>query len=82
MAGVARNRGSRRLGGDAGGSKGRVHGNEFGVRGGEHLLLVMSVSITVLLLVTVEARLSMLLPSIYMKVANWGGIVVYFFPCG
>ena len=46
------------------------------------LLLVMSVSITVLLLVTVEARLSMLLPSIYMKVANWGGIVVYFAPAG
>ena len=39
-------------------------------------LLVMSVSITVLLLVKVEARLSMLLSSISMKVANWGRIFV------
>ena len=46
------------------------------------LLLVTSGSITVFLLVTVEARLSMLLPSIYMKVTNWGRIVVYLAPAG
>ena len=36
MVGVARTGGSRRFGGDARGSKGRVRGNEFGVCGSEH----------------------------------------------
>ena len=44
------------------------------------LLLVMSVPITVLLLVRVEARLSMLLSSISMKVANCSRIVVHLAP--
>ena len=39
MAGVARDRGSRRLGRDAGGSKVRVRGNEFGVRGGDNFVV-------------------------------------------
>ena len=61
MVGVARTGGSKRLGVDSGGSKGSVRGNEFGVRGGENFLLVTSVYITVLLLVTVDSRLSMIL---------------------
>ena len=72
--------GSRRLVGGSGGRKCSVLGNEFGVFGGEHLLLVTSVSISVLLLVTAEARLSMLLSIIPMKVANWGGIVLSLAP--
>ena len=43
-------------------------------------LYVTSVYITILLLVTVEARLSMLLSSISMKAKNWGGIVVSLAP--
>ena len=39
MVGVARTGGSRRFGGDAGGSKGSVCGNEFGVCGGENFVV-------------------------------------------
>ena len=39
MVGVARTVGARRIGGDAGGSKGSVRGNEFGVRGGENFFV-------------------------------------------
>ena len=75
MVGVARTVGARRIGGDAGGSKGSVRGNEFGVRGGENFLLVTSVYITVLLLVTVDSRLSMMLSRISMKVPIGDGLL-------
>ena len=46
------------------------------------LLLVTSVSITILLLVTGEARFYMLLSSISMKAYNWDVISVSLAPAG
>ena len=82
MVGVVCAGGTSRLGRDAGGSKGSIRGNEFGVSGGDHFVVGYERVHNRFLLVTVEARFSMLLPSIYMKVANWGGIVVYLAPAG
>ena len=39
MVGVVRAGGTSRLGRDAGGSKGSIRGNEFGVCGGDHFVV-------------------------------------------